>query len=412
MTRFLSCPFADSKQSAWPGWWLMPLLVAMAPPAPAVDWGADLQLHGFLTQGFVKTSDNRFFGDSDDGSFDFTELGVNTSYRASPAVLLSGQLLSRRAGDMYEGAPVIDYALIDWNLVHGPQRAYGFMLGRIKNPLGLYNDTRDVAFTRPSIFVPQQIYFDKVRNLVLSADGIQLYGSLYTAVGNWTANLGAGKNRVDENVEITFLGTDLGGELDASGPALFANVEYETPDGAWRLGLSGAKTTLEFDAVPSDLLLGIGSGEIDLVYWIASVQYNAERWGLTAEYMEEPVDFKDFGLAYDSNDGTVQGYYLQGSYLLRDEVELLVRYSEGFTDKDDRDGRRQSAAAGGAVPSHAFFQKDWMVGLRWDVTPRFMLRAEYQWNRGTWTLAPRENPVPSASVKDWEMCSLLASYRF
>jgi hypothetical protein len=124
------------------------------------------------------------------------------------------------------------------------------------------------------------------------------------------------------------------------------------------------------------------------------------------------VEFRGFGPRYDANDGTVQGYYLQGSYLLRNDLEGVVRYGEGYTNKNDRTGLRQSAATGGLAPPHAFFQKDWMVGLRWDVTPSFMLRAEYQRNRGTWTLSRRENPVPTATVKDWDMFSLLASYRF
>jgi opacity protein-like surface antigen len=53
-----------------------------------------------------------------------------------------------------------------------------------------------------------------------------------------------------------------------------------------------------------------------------------------------------------------------------------------------------------------------MLGLRWDVTSNFMLRAEYQWSNGTWTLPRRENPVPGDTEKNWEMFSLLGSYRF
>ena len=86
--------------------------------------------------------------------------------------------------------------------------------------------------------------------------------------------------------------------------------------------------------------------------------------------------------------------------------------SQGFQQLKARDGERQSAMTGGLVPPYSFYQKDWMIGLRWDVTPNFMLRADYQWNDGTWTLSRRENPVPSDLVKDWDMFSLLASYRF
>lgn len=383
------------------------LALAVLRPVQAIDLGDNVQVHGFLSQGFVKTSDNRFFGDSDDGSFEFTEIGINASIKAAPGVLLSGQVLSRRAGDMYDGSPTVDYALVDWTLSNTPTHAYGVLVGRSKNVLGLYNDTRDVAFTRPSIFLPQQVYFDKVRNLVLSSDGGKFYGRLHNGLGNWTAIVGAGRAPVDRNVEYTFLTTDFAGELKQRDLAYIASLDYESLDGAWRLRLSGAKGTLEFDAAAAD---PIGSGEVDFLFWIASAQYNAERWSLTAEYMEEPVEFEGFGPLVDARESTVQGYYLQGSYLLRNDLELVLRYGEGFTDEDDRDGGRQSAASG--APPHSFFQKDWTVGLRWDVTPDLMLRTEYQWNRGTWTLSPRENPDPSATEKEWDMFSVLASYRF
>ena len=41
--------------------------------------------------------------------------------------------------------------------------------------------------------------------------------------------------------------------------------------------------------------------------------------------------------------------------------------------------------------NHSSTPKDWMVGLRWDVTPSFMLRAEYQWNDEYLDLPRREN---------------------
>ena len=97
---------------------------------------------------------------------------------------------------------------MDWNFSNTPGSSLGVVAGRIKNSLGLYNDTRDVAFTRPGVFVPQQIYFDSVRNLLLSADGLQLYARRSTDAGNWAFNLGAGTNPVDKNVEYAYLGRD------------------------------------------------------------------------------------------------------------------------------------------------------------------------------------------------------------
>ncbi|MGB5671561.1 MAG: hypothetical protein WBM71_13535, partial [Sedimenticolaceae bacterium] len=219
MTRFMFSPFDSTGRPLWLRMLLaLPLAMGLQ-SSYALDLGQNLQVHGFLTQGYVKTTDNRFFGDSDskNGSFDYTELGVNASFRATPSILLAGQLLSRRAGDMYDGSPTVDFALVDWNISTSQDSDYGILVGRIKNPLGFYNETRDVAFTRPSIFLPQQVYFDKVRNLVLSSDGGQIHGEFYKPSGYWRVNFGIGSNTVDENVEFSYLGNDFGGDLKPKG---------------------------------------------------------------------------------------------------------------------------------------------------------------------------------------------------
>ncbi len=409
MTQSVNCRLTARLGRAVAGAGLVLALCTRVPVAMAVDWGDDFQVHGFATQGFVETTDNRFFGDSDDGSFNFTELGINVSYRATPSLLLAGQLLSRSAGDMYDGSPTVDFAVADWTVSSDQESGYGIKLGRIKNPLGFYNETRDVAFTRPSIFLPQVIYFDAVRNLLLSSDGAHVYGRYSTDFGTWSFDVGAGITRLDENVEFTFLGNDFNGELEPRGLSPVARIAFETPDAAWRFALSGASTTMKFDNEPGD---PIGGGEVDILYGVASAQYTAERWSLTAEYMQQPVEYDGFGPLLDGRDRTIEGYYLQGSYMLRNDLELIARYSAGFGDRTDRDGSESSAATFGTIPRHVFYQKDWMLGLRWDVTPSFMLRAEYQWNDGTGTLSRRENPSLSTTVRNWEMFSLLGSYRF
>ena len=142
--------------------------------ADDADWGAfwdqlqgeRLQVHGFASLTGVKTSANRFYGDSPNGTLDAAEVGLNASYQLNSRILFAGQVLSRMAGDMYDGTPALDYALVDLTLAETDSHSLGLRLGRLKNPIGLYNETRDVPFTRPSIFLPQVVYFDKVRNLM------------------------------------------------------------------------------------------------------------------------------------------------------------------------------------------------------------------------------------------------------
>jgi hypothetical protein len=69
------------------------LLVACA-PAIALDY----QVHGFVTQGYVVSEGNNFFGDSTHGSHDYYELGVNGALQVSPDLLVSAQAYLREAG--------------------------------------------------------------------------------------------------------------------------------------------------------------------------------------------------------------------------------------------------------------------------------------------------------------------------
>ena len=77
----------------------------------------------------------------------------------------SVQGLSRTAGEGSPGNIRLDYGFIDYTFSNQENSQFGIRLGRMKNPLGFYNDTRDVPFTRPSILLPQSIYFDRTRKL-------------------------------------------------------------------------------------------------------------------------------------------------------------------------------------------------------------------------------------------------------
>ncbi len=48
----------------------------------------------------------------------------------------------------------------------------------------------------------------------------------------------------------------------------------------------------------------------------------------------------------------------------------------------------------GNIPAHSRFAKDITVGLRWNVTPSIMLRAEYHYINGTGWISPFDNLAP------------------
>ncbi|MEW8544833.1 MAG: TonB-dependent receptor [Candidatus Thiodiazotropha sp.] len=361
------------------------------------------QVHGFLTQAYVKTTENQFFGDSQDGSFDFRELGINASYRMSPQIMLAAQILSRKAGEMYDGSLDLDYAHFDYTLHMSEDDRIGFILGRSKNTFGFYNDTRDVAATRPGIFMPQAIYWDRVRNMVLSSDGGQLYGEIQSETHLFQLRLIGGTTPIDENVENSYLSPNLNPKMDNDGITLGGRLLYEWDGGRFRLAFSTASLTLDAE---TDLF---PPGEIKIDYRVLSAQYNTGPWSLTMEYMEEPIDYKDFNGLLNMADTTVDGYYFQGNYRLDADWELFVRYEESHYNKHDKEGKNSSAILG--PPEHTFFSELWTLGILWEPTEQLMLRAEFSQVEGAIFLSNLEN-APGTTERDWNLFSLLASYSF
>ena len=128
---------------------LMSSIVCSSLPADAradQEWfPKSLQVHGFLSQALISTSENNFFGKSEDRvSTDFREIGINASWQPIPSFQASLQLVLRDAGKTDDGDIRVDYGLADYALISTETDLWGIRGGRVPTPLGLYNDTRDV----------------------------------------------------------------------------------------------------------------------------------------------------------------------------------------------------------------------------------------------------------------------------
>lgn len=381
-------------------------------PLLAIEILDGLQVHGFLSQGYFLTSNhNNLFGESTrGGSLDFTEIGINGSWVPRQDLQLAMQVLSRRAGGAADGTPELDFALLDYAAVETPEYRLGVRVGRVRGPFGLYNDTRDVAFTRPSILLPQSIYFDRTRELAISGDGILFYGEQRGGWGNFVLELlGPFFPRVDnENFELSVFGGEQPGDFD-SRVSFVGRLLYETPLEGLRFAVTGGHLVADYDpGLDSQNDFGAGTDTFEPL--IFSAQYEAEHWSLTGEYARRRI--KDEGFAPTFDQVIVgESYYVQGIYRLEPRWEMVVRYDVFYGNVDDRDGSKFEAATG--FPSSLLFAKDWTVGVRYNITPSWMLRAEYHnVYGGTVFLFPQDNANVFALNKKWDIFALLLSYRF
>ncbi len=371
----------------------------------------NLQIHGFASQAFISTSNNDVFGNSDQGGgFGFTEVGLNASFRPLPRLQLSGQGLYRRAGEGSSSHPRLDFGFADYRIYSHETNQFGVRVGRLKNPFGFYNETRDVAFTRPSILLPQSIYFDRVRNFGLSSDSVQLYADTsHSSLGSIAVQFGIAKPIVgDRDTKAAVIGLGQAGKLTSEVGYLGRGI-YETNDGRIRLAVSGLWANVGYN--PAGLNDPLGPGSIQFSPIFFSAQYNTERWSLTSEYALRHFKFSGFNVPqFDNLDFYGESFYFQGEYRFNHKWEAMIRYDVLFTDRSDRNGKKFAAATG--LPAHSRFAKDFVVGLRWNITPQIMLRGEYHRVNGTGWLSTLDNQNPFGTSQHWNIFAAQLSYRF
>lgn len=392
--------------------WCARCVLAFAVLVPSLAGAVDmqdgkLQLHGFITQGMVNTTGNNFLGkSSDDISYDFREVGLNATYRAMPQLQFSAQLISRKAGENDNGELRVGHAFVDWTVASGDWGSSGVRLGRVRVPYGLYAETGDVAFTRDSAILPQPIYFDVTRRLQKSADGFTVYHNTVSDYGNFGIKYYLGYPQADgKSTEAMFLTRDMPGRLDSKLTPLL-NFSFDSNDGRWRLGFTTANVKLAYEKKAIDSL---NNGDITLVPYLLSAQYNAEKWSLTGEYLLEFIEFKGFGPSVDTK-SSADGFYVQAAYRPASKWEVFTRYDAFYKNRADRSGKQWQATTG--LPDFMLYSKDWSLGVRYDVSESFSLRAEAHRINGTGWLSPLENSNSAALEKNWDMLILLASYRF
>ena len=134
-----------------------------------------IDIHGFASQGYLYSDENNFFtANTKDGTFAYNEVGINFSTQPIDDLRIGMQLFSRDLGEMGNNDITVDWALGDYRV----KDWLGIRAGKIKRPLGLYNDVRDADMARTVIFLPQGIYPEIQRDVINAIQGAELYGNL------------------------------------------------------------------------------------------------------------------------------------------------------------------------------------------------------------------------------------------
>ena len=297
--------------------------------ANAADPLKEFDFHGFATQSYLYSSDNDFFGESDDGSLEFFELGINTFWNPTEKLKFAAQAVARDAGKTDDGSIRMDYAFIEYELASSDSGKSGVRMGRVVNPLGFFNESRDVAATRPGTLLPQSIYFDANRNVALSSDGVYFFHEMFNKQSDISFDLAIAKPRArDPDLEPAILGGVRPGTFEGTA-SWMARVIYDYDFGRIRLGLTVAEINLEYKP-RNDPFIRDADFKFQPIY--LSAQYQGEKWQFTSEVARRTSKIDGLGINF-----TGTSFYLQTSYRFTPSTSAFVRYDSLVWDDDDKE---------------------------------------------------------------------------
>ena len=206
-----------------------------------------LSIHGFISQGYLKSNDNNYLAETKDGTFEFNETALNFSLKPTDNLRLGVQFMSRDMGPTTNNDAYMDWGYGDYRFVD----AFGVRIGKIKAPMGLYNQTRDVDFLRTFILLPQSFYSEIERGQAEAMQGGSVYGNFgIGAMGDLEYEIAGGTansslrspNSVNfaYNLDQSLAGTGatVTGSYQSVKWATASTLRWNTPLDGLRLGFS------------------------------------------------------------------------------------------------------------------------------------------------------------------------------
>ncbi len=350
---------------------------------------AAVQIHGFVSQGALWSTDNNYLAKTERGSLEFTEAGIALSKQLDSRLRIGFQLFTRDLG------PSGNYAAkLDWfNLDYRWRDWLGIRAGRTKLPFGLYNEVVDIDAAHAVVLLPQSVYSMTNRDFLLAQTGIELYG--YYPLGragalDYRAYLGSINLDLEETPSVQILGIDVpyvaGGRL-----------MWEMPIEGLRIGASLLTGQIDGEFLQYGMPVGLTTRQ---KVFLASVEYTADALVFSAEYgrgytkntlsmpmtpdMEVPI--------------TTESGFLMATYRLASWIQPAMYYSLGYPDiakRGGRDGRQHDAA----------------VSLRFDLTPNWILKLEAHSMRGAALLQATLND-PSSLANRWYLLAAKTTVYF
>ncbi|MFZ5570080.1 MAG: hypothetical protein ACOZF0_06730 [Thermodesulfobacteriota bacterium] len=398
------------------GW--LAIAVALAAGAAfgdGISYPDDIAIHGFVSQGYMQSTDNNFFAETETGTFELNEMGINFITQMPEYHLRVGiQLFARDLGQIGN-----DEVFLDWAVAEYRWRDWlGFAAGKMKVPHGLYNETRDVDMLRTNIFLPQSVYNESWRDVIAANKGVGVFGNLpLMKLGRLAYRAQIGTVEIDSQSGPALHFND---QVPRDIPIAVQEVEVErgdiaslqwlSPGESLRLGCS--YWALAFIARMDTTALPLQTDfSLDAKSFTLSAEYTWKNLILAAEYSRidweiQPTNSQVLNVTPDFvPEFYTQGYYGSAVYRLTSFFETGVYYAEYYPDDFDRDGNNQEFF-------HRAWLKDACLSTRFDLNDNWIAKLEGHFMNGTAILLNADNPDGYGTNPHWFLFAAKITFSF
>lgn len=361
-----------------------------------VNFGNQLEIHGFISQGYLQSDDTSFYPDTKTGTFQFNEMGLTFTLDLSDRLRAGMQFLSRDLGSLGNNTLEVDWAFADYHW----KDWLGVRGGILKIPWGIYNDTRDVDMLRTCIFLPSSLYAEEERDAYTSMQGFSLYSHVslkWFGELNYQALYGD-KPISQESAMIRYNPFVLqGGQFDSfdiSNIAL-SYLEWETPihglrlrntTGTYDIVLKAYRTSTAENGQSETAFITQTSSQVLSIF---SLEYSWKQMAFAFEGLRVWEQTSEEEDDWEEGDAQQDGWYASLSYRLTDWWEIGTYYAEYYPDADDQEGNKFAAQG---LPRYLAWQKELAATVRFDLNAQWTLKVEGRWVNGAARLLPFNYP--------------------
>ncbi len=358
----------------------------------------NLEAHGFVSFGYLRTWENNVYAaDSTDGTTEFYEAAMNAIARPWDRVRLGAQLFVRDFGRYDNGRVELDWAYVDVQA----HPLCDIQVGRVKIPLGFYNEIQDIDAARTEVFLPQAVYPTRLRELLVSVDGGKVSGRAeLDAAGALAYTVFAGTKHFDnDGAYATYVGeTARIAVTDISVGAVFGGMlQWETPLPDFRMRLTYYQSNdIEVDGPatagpPLDVHFVSDSRSM-----VASLEWEPHDWTFALEYLNIATEGESTSGAtvrpyeFDYNGGYASATWHTSRWL---ELYAAAEY------------RRSEL-----LNRPTTYSWSWVGAVNLMPLRNWTLKAEYQFQDGTNSVLSSDNPQGINSY--WHLFALKTTVDF